>query len=124
MSRMQKEIIESMIYLEAESPSQLNARFNFPETFSGFQGHFEGNPILPGICKILAVLAVLEKTHGKPLQLKEITQAKYFMPVTFGQEIAVKCGSKPNQDGSWTIKAAFQKEEAKVAMLQLVVENA
>ena len=124
MSRMRWEIVESMVCLKEEKAGNLSARFNFPETFAGFQGHFDGNPVLPGICKILAVIAMYEKCQNKPFQLREVSQAKYFIPVSFGQEIAVECYSKINEDGSWNVKAAFQKDEAKVALLQMVIEHA
>ena len=123
MSRMQKEIMECLSGLET-APNELSARFSFPPEFAGFQGHFEDNPVLPGICKILAVLAMLGKYQDRPFRLREVGQAKYFMPVTVGQEITIKCDSQPNDDGSIAVKAVIRKEAAKVALLQMVIENA
>lgn len=121
---MRREIDACMKDLEALSPSGLSARFSFPQTFAGFQGHFDGNPVLPGICKVMAVLAMFEKNENRAYRLAEINQAKYFTPVSFNEELTVKCDSKRNDDGTWSVKAAFQKDEAKVALLQMVIEHA
>lgn len=124
MSRMQQEITQCMLGLEVSAENEVRARFSFPEGFIGFQGHFENNPVLPGICKIQAVVAMYEKARHQSFRLREVNLAKYFTPVTCGQEITVQCHSSTNEDGSTGIKAAIQREGGKVAMLQLVIENA
>lgn len=122
MSRIHREIGQCMSGLQAGN-GQIAAKFRFPSEFVGFQGHFEKNPVLPGICKIQAVLVMHEKLHGGKFRLKEVSQAKYFMPVTVGQEIAVVCESKPIENGLFRVKAIVEKDNAKAAMLQMVIEN-
>ncbi len=123
MSRIHREIGQCMSGLETEN-GQMTAKFLFPSEFVGFQGHFEKNPVLPGVCKIQAVLVMHEKMHGGNFRLKEVNQAKYFMPVSAGQEITVRCESKPVESGLFRVKAIVEKDSAKVAMLQVVIENA
>ena len=122
MSPIQKEILKCMSDLKAAGES-LQARFSFPKEFVGFQGHFKDNPVLPGICKIQAVLAMYESFYNKPFRLSEVSLAKYFLPVTFDETVTVQCDLK-SPEGLFSIKAALHRDEAKVAMLQLVLEGA
>lgn len=122
-SPVQKEILKYMSVPEV-SGDFLEAKFLFPKEFVGFQGHFKDNPILPGICKIQAVLAMYERFYNKRFRLSEVSLAKYFMPVTCDQTLTVKCNLKPVEDGTFIVKATILKEEAKAAMLQLQLQNA
>ncbi len=124
MSRMQQEIVQAMADLEAFEQDGVRARFSFPPEFIGFQGHFKNNPVLPGICKVQAVVAMAEKFYNKSFRLTEVTMAKYFAPVTCGQKITIQCHPKSNADGSTGMKALIKREEEKVAMLQLVMRPA
>lgn len=122
MSAIFHEIEKCMTELGTEN-GKMTASFIFPGSFGGFQGHFEGNPVLPGICKIQAVLAMYEKILGGKFRIKEINQAKYFMPVSAGEMIKVSCESKTGENGLLSIRALIEKAGAKAAMLQLLVEN-
>lgn len=122
MSRMRKEIAECLSNFES-ADGKMTAVFSFPPAFAGFQGHFENNPVLPGICKIQAVLAMHDKAYRGEFRLKEVTQAKYFAPVGPGQPVMVHCESKPSENKAFLVKALIQKENTKVAMLQMVIEN-
>jgi len=50
--------------------------------------------------------------------------AKFIAPVTCDEEIVVDCRWKNNSDGSLDVKASIKREEAKIAVLQLVLGNA
>lgn len=123
MSLIQRGILEAMSVPEPAEDNGLNAEFLFPKEFIGFQGHFENNPILPGICKIQAVIVMYEKFHNqKKFFLTEVMQAKYFLPVTCDQKITIQCHSKSNSEGRMTIKALIKRGEEKVSMLQLIIQ--
>lgn len=123
MSRMQREIVQAMSDLKLSEGPGLSAGFLFPKEFAGFQGHFESNPVLPGICKIQAVLAMYESFYRRPFRLKEVNTAKYLSPVTSGQPIVIECHSKEEASGILSVKAAVKREQEKVALLQLTIEN-
>ena len=123
MSLIQQGILQAMSGLENSEEDSLSASFVFPEEFAGFQGHFKGNPVLPGVCKIQAVIAMHEKFYAKNFRLKEVTQAKYFLPVTPHQKITVKCHSQLNPEGALVVKATVQREEEKIAMLQMIIQE-
>ncbi len=122
MSLMQQGILAAMSDLEAFENDSIRAHFLFPKEFIGFQGHFESNSILPGICKILAVVGMYEKMNQKIFRLIEVAQAKYFLPVTCGQKITIECRAKGEEDGLIVVKASVKREEDKIALLQLTIQ--
>jgi len=124
MSRLQQEIIRAMSQLELLDKNNACALFLFPREFVGFQGHFEGRPVLPGICKLHAAQVVVESARRNSFRLKEVSMAKYMAPVTCDEQVLVNCRWENNSDGSLDVKASIKREEAKVAVLQLVLINA
>jgi 3-hydroxyacyl-[acyl-carrier-protein] dehydratase len=102
------------------SNGSCRAQLTFPPDFVGFQGHFPGNPILPGVCLIEAVLGVLESAQGKPLRLKKIASAKFREPVKPGQAIVIECASAADA-GGLKINAQVTSAGARVAELVLHV---
>lgn len=102
------------------SNGSCNARLSFPPDFVGFQGHFPGNPILPGVCLIEAVLGVLESAHGKPLHLRKIASAKFREPVKPDQPLVIECASSAEEHGL-RVSAQVSCAGARVAELVLHV---
>lgn len=118
-SSLKTEIARCMVGLETAEQS-LVSRFLFPEGFLGFQGHFPGKSILPGICYIQCAVATVERARQRPVKLKEVTLAKYFAPVGSCEEITCTC-SGVAATGEFTMKAVITKGAAKVSELKLKV---
>ena len=91
MSRMSREIAQHMSVLCEPGENQLVATFLFPTDFIGFQGHFPGKPILPGVCEIQAVLAMLSSWRSKNIRLGAVRLAKFLAPIGVDEEIEVTC---------------------------------
>jgi 3-hydroxymyristoyl/3-hydroxydecanoyl-(acyl carrier protein) dehydratase len=121
MSLIQQGILQAMTDLEAFEADGFSACFSFPEEFAGFQGHFKNNPVLPGICKVHAVVAMTAAFHRQEYRLIEVSQAKFFLPVTCNQNITIQCHSKISGEGLRSVKALVKREEEKIALLQLTV---
>ncbi len=54
-----------------------------------FEGHFPGNPILPGVCTVQIIRELIEKSVGKELMLSKAGNIKYlgFISPTATNEI-------------------------------------
>lgn len=117
MSILMQEINESQDF--AESEGGIKARFVFPPEFTGFKGHFPDRPILPGVCKIQAVIAMLEKFHGKKICLTEILLAKFYAPVSVNQEILITSMKLDETSNETKVKASVTSGDKKIAELQL-----
>ena len=114
-----QEINKSMYDLSEIPGGNITARFIFPQDFSGFKGHFPGRPVLPGVCKIQAVMVMLEKWHKKNVCLTEISMAKFFAPVCDNQEIIISSGKLDKVSDEPKIKASVTSGGKKIAELQL-----
>jgi len=116
---LMQEINKSMYDLSEGSEGNITARFIFSPDFSGFKGHFPGRPVLPGVCKIQAVIAMLEKWHEENVCLTEISMAKFFAPVCENQEIIISSGKPDKLSDETKIKASVTSGGKKIAELQL-----
>ncbi|RPH50382.1 MAG: hypothetical protein EHM85_10655 [Desulfobacteraceae bacterium] len=119
MNILMQEIYKSMYDLSESPGENITARFLFRSDFSGFKGHFPGRPILPGICKIQAVLAMIEKWHKKNVCLTEISLAKFYIPVFDNQEIIISSGKPDKISDQMNIRASVTGGGKKIAELQL-----
>lgn len=99
----------------------LTSRFSFPEAFIGFQGHFPGKKILPGVCQVQCALTTFEKGNGRAVALKEVLLAKYFSPVFPADEVSCSVSHTENGAGGIIVKAALAKAATKIAELKLRV---
>jgi 3-hydroxyacyl-[acyl-carrier-protein] dehydratase len=121
MNILMREIRQCMSDLTETDEGKLIARFVFPEDFTGFQGHFPDRPVLPGICEIQAVTAILETWHKKRVRLKEIVLAKFFSPVSCGEELVFECQEQLENGKETMVKALITTGGKKIAKLQLRV---
>ena len=120
MSRLRKEIKSNMSELRDDG-QELTAHFCFSQEFIGFKGHFPGKPILPGVCKIQAILCMLQEVTRKTPQLKEIVLAKFFTPVMCNEEIV--CTVRRVSEGSeeTRVLALITNRDKKIAEIKLKV---
>lgn len=51
------------------------------DSFSGFRGHFPGDPILPGVIQILMARRLAELASGRRLVLKRCVRIKFVRPL-------------------------------------------
>ena len=102
MNDMRKEI--RLCKTEAGVQSGLPwACYEFPITFSGFAGHFPGQPLLPGVCMLKAATVTLEDWHERAVKVVEIRKARFLSPIGPGQGLEIKCVRHvPGPDGFTT----------------------
>ena len=87
MNILKKEIKSCMSVPVEEVAEGVVARFSFPETFTGFKGHFPDSPVLPGVCKIQALIVVAEFIHERKFEMQEVKAAKFFSSVSCNEEV-------------------------------------
>jgi 3-hydroxyacyl-[acyl-carrier-protein] dehydratase len=121
MNALRSEIKKCMSVITQQEDGRITAKFSFPPSFLGFKGHFDGNPVLPGVCKIQAVLIMLEAWESKTIELKEIVLAKFYAPVSCGQELVFRIQKIPGESFDALIKASVTKSGERVAELKLKI---
>ncbi|MCK5844286.1 MAG: hypothetical protein KAG97_06230, partial [Victivallales bacterium] len=77
--------------------------------FIGFQGHFPGNPILPGICQVEMALAALEKAMERKVSLKTLTRGKYLNMVKPNETVTLSGVFEETADQTISAKFALFK---------------
>ena len=123
MRKIKSEIEGYMNGLTREE-GKLTSHFAFPPEFIGFQGHFPGKKILPGVCQIQCALSMLEKSVGKAVELKEIVAAKYFSPLFPDDDMTCAVVFAGDADGDCVVKVSITKSTVKISELKLRVSFA
>ena len=118
------EIDGALVPVTMNGTGGAEATFTFSEDFSGFQGHFPAGKILPGICQVQCVLALLSRWQDNSPRLVEITSAKYVLPIVPGETITCKIhGLKQNGDSVLSLKASILKGSERVSDFRLKVRS-
>ncbi len=121
MNKLTREIKQGMFDLAETKKGEVYAHFIFPAKFIGFQGHFPGKPILPGVCKIQAVMVMLQAWEKRDIKLKEIVSAKFLSPVSAEEEIVFNYKKQMQNKSEALVKASVISKNKKVAEMQLRV---
>ena len=67
--------------LSATGENQYHCVMEFDPGFTGFAGHFEGNPIVPGVCLIESARIVAEEVLASALRTAKIVQCRFRRPI-------------------------------------------
>jgi 3-hydroxymyristoyl/3-hydroxydecanoyl-(acyl carrier protein) dehydratase len=68
------------------------------------QGHFPGNPIIPGAVLLSEALRAIEEELGASLPRCQIRSAKFLHPVRPGDRIVIECSRNPDGEVKFTCK--------------------
>jgi len=91
MSALRKGIDASTKEALAGTGTETGARrYRFDLGFIGFKGHFPGNPILPAIVQIRAVVSIAEEEGGKALRLVAVRSAKFLAPIRPDEDVWIR----------------------------------
>jgi 3-hydroxyacyl-[acyl-carrier-protein] dehydratase len=71
-------------------PETVARRYRFAPGFIGFSGHFPGDPILPAIVQVCAVVSLAEEESGKALRLAAVRSAKFLSPIRPDEDVWIR----------------------------------
>ncbi len=86
---LKDEILNSLLSFKKEKNS-INADFSLTEDFTGFNGHFPGNPVLPGVMALKIGQSILEKAIDTPLILKYVSRIKFPKTIENDEKISLR----------------------------------
>lgn len=115
---MKTEINNNLKNFSTEGDSA-TAEISFPNTFSGFQGHFPDQPVLPGVCQIRLALVVAERMRGTRLALSEVVNTKFVAMAVPDQLIHVECRIAAD-----LLYATLSSNGDRIAELKLRIQDA
>ncbi len=105
----------------AEDQSSVDAKLYFSNDFVGFDGHFPGEPLLPGIIIMKTGLLISEITLENRLCVKKIKHAKFAKSVYPNQEVNLNINLKEHND-SIQINAALKHEDQICAKYSIITK--
>lgn len=83
-------IVSTRIEPNDKGGMELMASTSFPASFSGFQGHFPDQPVLPAIIQLATVRRLAEKAVQSPLAVIQYTRTKFKAMVAPEEKLHVK----------------------------------
>lgn len=121
MSKLRSEIQALLRSVTFRPDGSLTAEIAFPRTFIGFQGHFPDRPVLPGVCKLLCVLVLLEVAMRKEARLSRVLLAKFLAPVVPDETLSLRLTLEDQDAPSGGVKALLFSSQKKIAEIHLEV---
>ena len=119
-SKMSSALRSRIRDLRATGENQYQCVMEFDAGFTGFEGHFEGHPIVPGVCLIEAARVVAEEVTGTALKTLRIANCRFRRPILADEraDVKLKLADLP-ETGGRKIQAEFRVGEAVAAQLRL-----
>ena len=93
----------------------------FDAGFRGFEGHFDGNPIVPGVCLIELARVHAESVLGKSLEVSAIRNCRFRRPVLAGDAVTSKLRIDADADGRYLLDGVLTVGEAVACQVKLTV---
>ena len=115
---LRTDVRAALVSPPAENPAgEVTAAFCFSPEFRGFQGHFPGNPVLPGIVQILMAEVTAGRENSRVLA--EVARCKFLRPVLPGERVHVT--ATPAGTEKWTCDLTVGEERC--ALMTLIFAN-
>ncbi len=89
-----------------QQDTELSCRIVFNTEHAIFNGHFPGQPVVPGVCMMEIVKELLQKQVSRPLMLHSTRNVKFLQFVTPDMQPVVHINWKEN-DAVYTVSAFF-----------------
>ena len=99
--------------------------YEFGTDFAGFAGHFPGDPLVPGVCLIIAAEQAVNAVRREPWQLTGVRQIKYFRPVRPGTAVRIEfeTDSRPERGIAVTATVRLDRTESAETIAKLRLEG-
>ena len=102
--------------------NEYSCTVDFDPGFTGFEGHFEGNPIMPGVCLIELARVHAEQALNRSLRTMEISQCRFRSPVLGGMSVNCKLLVRPLDDRHVRIQSEIRAGENPACQVRMKAE--
>jgi len=117
------EALNAAIRCENFSEKGGTAQLFFATDFAGFDGHFEGSPVVPGVCLVQALVHLSRRKAGRDLRIKSLRLVKFFRPVL--PETTVDFEFKLSEEnGVFSCRGSAENDEGKIAKISMELNDA
>ena len=103
--------------------SVIEARIALNPEHKVYEGHFPGQPVVPGVIQLQIVKEMLEKGLEKKLLLSKVISAKYYSMIIPGDvpESDITIQFKRTETGEYKITAQIQREDAVFTKVRAII---
>jgi len=98
--------------LGPEQPAPLTRQVSVPADSPWFDGHFPGDPLLPGIAQMHFVMETLRASLGKDVRLTGLKRVRFKRVVRPGETIAVSVEPVPDKPHMFRFQLTIEGENA------------
>ena len=96
--------IEKALAACFESARENQFFYRVKDDFPAFNGHFPGNPVLPGVCQFGLCADALGRWLGKPMEIAAVVRCKFIAPIRPGKQVVVSLSKRPDGQLSAELK--------------------
>lgn len=104
-----------------KSPRQITAVFRFKKELDLFNGHFPGNPILPGIFQIEMVKYAMEKIFDTCLCIKSVKKTKFSSLIHPGETVFLDIMLNKEENSRFSVKAVLKAGDTVAGKTNMVL---
>lgn len=119
-SKVMQEISKSSVTAPMWDGQTWSKAFIIMSDFSGFQGHFPANPVLPAVVQFNMALNLIREVLDPCLQVENISRAKFSSVLGPEEQITVSCSiEEKKQSVSAFCQLYTDKEQASAFKMTL-----
>jgi|GEM_PF-1564143 len=120
MSHTVREQIRSMMRMQPRAEG-FGATLTLDPAFSILPDHFAGQPLMPGMCMLQAVLLAAAASQGvDDLRLRTLKTAKWMQPVNPGDQVFIDGTITAGENGDLVVKARLLRHDQRCAEFSLI----
>ncbi|MFH1296142.1 MAG: 3-hydroxyacyl-ACP dehydratase [Bacteroidota bacterium] len=108
------QITESKEEAEADNlPGIFRIAISLDPTHPIYQGHFPGNPVVPGVCQLRIITEIISEITQKEVRLLEADNIKFLSMINPFEhpELAVDCTLQKTEEGYIRVTASISDRE-------------
>ena len=120
------EIFANEIEISRTDSNGFSAEVTLPEDLPVFNGHFPGNPILPGVAYVFLAEKLAGRFWGESFCLKQLKKTKFFRPTmpleTLKIQGSISCD--PADETKINAQVTFSdKQMQRVCLVKMIMEK-
>jgi 3-hydroxyacyl-[acyl-carrier-protein] dehydratase len=118
-----QDLKQSELSISRDNDGRIIGKFRFDNRLPLFQGHFPGNPILPGIFQIEMVRYCLEKYLKTSLHLSMVRKTKFSSLIHPDVVVSVEITINQHEADLWNVKALVKAADVIAGKANLTLKR-
>ena len=107
--------------INRSAANEISADIHIPSDSAWFNGHFPGEPILPGVAQIGMVFDAIRKAHNQELKVSSVRRVRFKSIIRPDDRLKIIAALLKQETGSYSFRILVQDET--VCSGVMAVEN-